>query len=63
MRSSRGGFEDNPWLERWDVRFADLYLDAFDRFEATGRTVGPWQVAFERRPIRRCRRYGWCSWA
>lgn len=44
---SRGGFEDNPWLERWDVRFADLYLEAFDRFEATGRTVGPWQVAFE----------------
>jgi len=43
----RGGFEDNPWLERWDVRFADLYLEAFDRFEATGRTVGPWQVAFE----------------
>ena len=44
---ARGGFEDNPWLERWDVRFADLYLEAFDRFEATGRTVGPWQVAFE----------------
>ena len=44
---ARGGFEDNSWLERWDVRFADLYLEAFDRFEATGRTVGPWQVAFE----------------
>jgi hypothetical protein len=44
---ARGGFEDNAWLERWDVRFADLYLEAFDRFEATGITVGPWQVAFE----------------
>jgi hypothetical protein len=44
----RGGFEDDDWLERWDVRFADLYLEAFDAYEATGRAPGPWQVAFDR---------------
>ena len=44
----RGGFADNPWVERWDVVFAGLYLRAFERYEATGAAVGPWQVAFER---------------
>jgi hypothetical protein len=24
----RGGFTDAEWAERWDVAFADLYLDA-----------------------------------
>jgi Family of unknown function (DUF5995) len=24
----RGGFADTEWVERWDVAFADLYLDA-----------------------------------
>jgi hypothetical protein len=24
----RGGFRDPAWVERWDVAFADLYLDA-----------------------------------
>jgi hypothetical protein len=24
----RGGFRDPEWVERWDVAFADLYLDA-----------------------------------
>jgi hypothetical protein len=24
----RGGFIDPDWVERWDVVFADLYLDA-----------------------------------
>lgn len=42
----RGGFRDGPWVERWDVVFAGLYLRAFEQFEATGRAPGPWQVAF-----------------
>ena len=42
-----GGFDDGDWVERWDVAFADLYLDA-----VTARLDGrpptrPWQVAFE----------------
>jgi hypothetical protein len=40
------GFVDPAWVERWDARFASLYLDALEAF-AAGRTVpGPWQVAF-----------------
>jgi hypothetical protein len=26
----RGGFRDPAWVERWDVAFADLYLDAVE---------------------------------
>jgi len=44
----RGGFTDNPWVERWDVVFAGLYLRAFEQYEATGAAVGPWLVAFEK---------------
>lgn len=44
----RGGFVDGAWTERWDVVFADLYLEAYEQYEATGRTVGPWQIAFDR---------------
>jgi len=43
-----GGFTDNPWVERWDVVFAGLYLRAFEQYEATAAAVGPWQVAFDR---------------
>src|SRR5438874_2099388 len=43
----RGGFVDGPWLERWDVAFAELYLDAFDA-ELTGAPVpAPWRIAFD----------------
>jgi hypothetical protein len=46
-----GGFEDADWLERWDVAFADLYLDALAADQGTGKgqgTVpGPWRVAFD----------------
>ncbi len=43
----RGGFADPGWVERWDVAFAGLYLDALARYEETATTSGPWQVAFD----------------
>jgi hypothetical protein len=43
----RGGFLDTAWLERWDVVFADLYLDALAA-DLTGRPVPrPWRIAFD----------------
>jgi hypothetical protein len=43
---ARGGFRDPAWVERWDVAFADLYLDAIEDAEAGRRPPGPWAVAF-----------------
>jgi hypothetical protein len=43
---SRGGFVDPEWTERWDVVFADLYLDALEAWNATGDAPGPWAIAF-----------------
>ncbi len=41
-----GGFADPSWVERWDVVFADLYLDVL-RAADRGRPVPlPWSVAF-----------------
>jgi hypothetical protein len=51
-------FEDPSWVERWDVAFADLYLDAYDAYTAeradTLDTAGraatvprPWRLAFD----------------
>jgi hypothetical protein len=49
----RGGFGDADWVARWDLAFAELYLDALDA-DRDGRQVsGPWRVAFgtaDRRP-------------
>ncbi len=45
-------FEDPDWVERWDVVFARLYLDAHDAHEA-GRTADvprPWRLAFAADP-------------
>jgi len=43
----RGGFADPDWVERWDVAFADLYLDALDA-DRQGREVpAPWHIAFD----------------
>jgi Family of unknown function (DUF5995) len=42
----RGGFFDGEWVERWDVIFAKLYLDALDAWNAGRPTPGPWKVAF-----------------
>ena len=43
----RGGFADNDWAERWDVAFADLYLQALEQWRSGGNPPGPWMIAFE----------------
>lgn len=43
----RGGFHDNPWVERLDVAFANLYLEALDMWRQGQRPSGPWQVALD----------------
>jgi hypothetical protein len=43
-----GRFLDPDWVERWDVAFAELYLQAHDAF-VEGRTAAvprPWRLAF-----------------
>lgn len=42
----RGGFGDSEWLERWDLYFAGIYLEAMRRWDADQAPSGPWQVAF-----------------
>lgn len=42
----RGGFADPAWVERWDVAFADLYLDALAAAMAGQRPTRPWEIAF-----------------
>jgi hypothetical protein len=42
-----GGFVDDAWTERWDIAFADLYLDALDEWNAKGSAPGPWRIAFQ----------------
>ena len=42
----RGGFADAEWVERWDIAFADLYLDALRAALAGHRPARPWEVAF-----------------
>lgn len=43
----RGGFLDPAWLNRWDVAFAELYLDAFDADLAGAPVPRPWRIAFD----------------
>jgi hypothetical protein len=43
---ARGGFRDPEWVERWDVAFAGLYLDAVEAAQAGRRPPEPWAVAF-----------------
>jgi hypothetical protein len=43
----RGIFEDPGWVERWDVAFARLYLDAHDAGFAGGQVARPWRLAFD----------------
>ena len=41
-------FEDPDWVERWDVVFADLYLEALDAdLTGTGTVSRPWRLAFD----------------
>ena len=42
----RGGFTDTEWVERWDVAFAGLYLDALDASLAGRQPARPWEIAF-----------------
>jgi hypothetical protein len=42
----RGGFVDGEWTERWDIVFADLYLEALTAWNETGEAPGPWSIAF-----------------
>ncbi len=45
---ARGVFEDGPWVEAWDVVFADLYLEALDAdLAGVGRVPRPWRLAFD----------------
>lgn len=44
---SKGGFLDAAWVERWDVAFAGLYLDALEQWNRGERPGEPWAVAFE----------------
>ena len=44
---SDGVFEDGPWVEAWDVAFAQLYLDALDADLAGNRVPRPWRLAFD----------------
>jgi hypothetical protein len=42
----RGGFADPGWVEKWDVAFAGLYLDALEADLAGRRPSRPWAVTF-----------------
>ena len=44
-----GGFADPEWTERWDVAFADLYLNALEQLQAGNQPSRPWAVAFAAR--------------
>ncbi|GAB7006134.1 DUF5995 family protein [Nocardioides sp. AN3] len=41
-----GLFEDPEWVARWDVAFAELYLEALDAHLAGGKPSRPWRLAF-----------------
>jgi hypothetical protein len=41
-----GLFSDPQWVERWDVAFADWYLDALTADSGGGAVSQPWAVAF-----------------
>jgi hypothetical protein len=40
------GFRDRGWVERWDVAFANLYLDALERADRGEPLPAPWAAAF-----------------
>ena len=41
-----GRFEDGPRMERFDIIFANRYLDALDRWRNSGEPNGCWATAF-----------------
>ncbi|WP_344045647.1 DUF5995 family protein [Nocardioides panacihumi] len=42
-----GLFEDAEWVARWDVAFAELYVDALDAHLSGGTPSRPWRLAFD----------------
>ena len=54
----RGGFTDPGWVERWDVAFADLYLDALETALAGRGRRGPGRSRSAPPPT--CPRSGTC---
>jgi len=42
-----GGFADPPWVERWDIAFAELYLAPFEQWDSRGEAPGPWASVFQ----------------
>ena len=46
-----GGFQDGEWVERWDIAFADLYLDALEAYGHGAPVPRPWAVAFRARGL------------
>jgi hypothetical protein len=42
----RGGFGDGDWLTRWDLAFADFYVDALDAARRGELVSAPWRIAF-----------------
>jgi Family of unknown function (DUF5995) len=54
-------FEDPAWVDRWDVAFAQLYLDALHSYQADpGSAPRPWRAARTSTPP--CTRCSWCCW-
>ena len=50
-RITEGGFEDGDWVDRWDVAFAELYLDAYEAYRRDPASAPwPWRLAFGARP-------------
>jgi hypothetical protein len=43
----RDGFLDGPWLERWDIVFTELYLDALHADLRGAPVPRPWRIAFD----------------
>src|SRR5215467_14077140 len=41
-----GAFEDTDWVDRWDVAFARIYLDALDASRRGDPVPEPWAIAF-----------------
>ena len=59
-----GFFADTDWVDRWDVAFAQLYLDALQADQRGEPVPAPWAVASARPSASPgLRRYGMCCWA
>jgi hypothetical protein len=41
-----GRFEDPDWVAVWDVRYAEMYLQALDAEQAGSQLSRPWRLAF-----------------